>query len=355
MTNENIEVSSVYLNDKEIDSLWASGFPEEELQQEGGESDNSDLTITDEDLFGSEEFSFDSINENEEDVVEPKEAPVEEEEEMSFDDVEDSENPATVIDEDGYEYLDDDKFNDDVEIYVNEEVGYVTQGELKNNYRAVQQLNQDFEESKARLLEIEEKKQGLEDMLLLAKTEIDMELEAYANVNWNKMAKEDPANYADHKEYYETLLHKKNKTVIATERLRMEAAEKEQEALQQKIAESLIILKRDIPNFSREVANEIINHAIKDLGAPEDWAKNQVDAYVMKGWYNSMLRQKGIKELATKTAPKKVRRGRPIASKQSAQTTGRVSDEKRNNITKKLQSGNFDSQDLGDMFNMLED
>jgi len=190
-------------------------------------------------------------------------------------------------------------------------------GELRQAYLDKKAVEEHISTAKGAYEVALAERAAAEEALSLSKLEADLELEVYANMkegDWREMARTRPQDYAEHKEYYDRMVAKRSKVSSQLEALNQRKQEQQQEERNQQIQQSLSVLQDRIPGFSKEVADEIVSHAINDLGAPESIAET-IDPFVIIALHNSLQRKKGIQEAATKIRRKS--KSAPVSQKKT--------------------------------------
>ena len=262
---------------------------------------------------------LDELNGDSSDAFEEEEEHTEEEADESeeeSDTEEESEESETDEDDDGLEDQEEEELEigDDYLIAL-EDGTEATFKEMKEYYNTRSEIKKHVDVAKEAYEAAVAKQTEVEDALTLSKLEAEMELETYADMtsaDWREMARTRPQDYAEHKEYYDRMTSKRNQVEKHLNTLQEMKEEKEQEAHQARIQESITILEQKIPGFDKELVDNIVSHAINDLGAPESIA-DTVDPYVILAFYNSFKLHKGVREAATKIK-RKVKTA-PLSSK----------------------------------------
>lgn len=243
---------------------------------------------------------------------EEQEAEPEEQEEETEESEEESESDEGVSEED-VEFEDID-LDDDTIIFVEQSDGTeleVNFADLKASFRSNQILEQMSNDIKQRYEKLQLDEADQEDFRELAVLEADVEIETMgydkmSETDWRKMSREDPAAYAQHRPYFESLVAKKEKLRSRMEENNKAKVEREREETVKYANEQEAIILREIPNADIDLVQEVYSHALNKLHAPESVRNTVVPAHTFIGWYYSMLRDKEINGAARTLNTKRV-------------------------------------------------
>lgn len=343
----NIEMNDMYIEDlgdvfSQLDNEDAI-IPEETAAVDAANSEDNDLFD-----LGIDESHFD-FEDIEEDGEEPateeadEEDYEESEEDEEYEEVE--EGAAEVTDEDGEE-VDFEEYDvtlpDGSMVKLNEAIaGYRSAAELAEERAAFEQERAAFNSQS----------QDIKSLLELAKLEAQRVVDDYADFDFVGLAKEDPQAYVENREFldrYKARLKEINSEMVHIKEA--EEAEKVAESQRQAAAANAVLAK-EIPGWNKELYTELMRYG-HSIGMTEEFVTTCTDAGIFKALYKAKQLDQGkqvvkakIKKIGT---PKKV-------VKPTAKATKPVTNGKKAVLKKRIESGNFDQQDLGNMFDMLED
>lgn len=247
--------------------------------------------------------------------------------------VEEDSDEEAVDEQVAQEEVEDDEDYDEEVIEIGEDAMIpigdteVSFADLKAAYKTKEEIEGHINIAKNEYEKAVAAKKDMEDALMLSKLEAEVELETYAGMtqaDWREMARTRPEDYAEHKEYFDRMMNKRNLVENHLREMNEEKAAREAEAQQAQVQESIKFLREKIPGFNRELADEIISHAVNDLGAPESIA-DTTDPFTILAMYNSLKMHKGIREAATKIRRKVA--STPISQKRARVTSAPASAE----------------------------
>lgn len=238
-------------------------------------------------------------------------------------------------DEDDEEDVDEDEDEDDDEEYEEDivDVDFDTIITLPNGEQiSIEDLHKGFaksdeikkreEELESRQTDYDSKFKDIDKMLDTAKLEADRVLEDFKGFDWQKLATEDPKEFANTKLFVEKYVARSKEIKEAQEARSAEKAEQEQQELQMKAKACVDILKTDIPEWNSDLYGEILQHAVDKLGMEADAAKGLVDPSTIKAIYRSLQLDKGTTKAKAKLkrvgSPKKVAKS---GAKKASKTT----------------------------------
>lgn len=338
-----IDMNDMYIEDMDV----FSKLDDAEVPAEVAAIDEANAG-DDMDLFGEEGFGFDQIDESEEPAEnEEAEEEIEEdaEEESEEETYEEELEDTEVLDEDGEE-VDFEEYDvslpDGTTVKLNEAIA---------GYRSAQQLAEEreaFEEEKA---QFQVTNSDIRNKLELAKLEAQKVIEDYEDFDWQALVKEDPQAYVENREFLDRYKSRMKEITKEMESIREAEAEQEREQFKASANKANETLAKSIPGWNKDLYISLMQYGV-ELGMTEEYVTNLTDAGVFMALYKAKTLDNGKQVVKAKIkklgGPKKVAKPTPKVSKSAANP-------KKTAIAKKLQNGNFDSQDLGDMFSMLED
>lgn len=177
-------------------------------------------------------------------------------------------------------------------------LGYLRQSDYTRKTQAV------AEQRKA----AEEERQYYASTLNTLLTAVGADLQRWQNVDWERAAAENPAQYQQAKAAYEHTLGLFNGVKGQTEDFVTRAQQAQQAALDAQAKESITVLKTSIPGWNNDLYAQIGDFAVSELGFSPDEFNNIADHRAIRSIYEAMQYRKG-KSVATektiKVAPKK--------------------------------------------------
>lgn len=345
MDEMNIDLNGMYIEDMgasfdQLDDLGDTASSSvSEVNAMGQES------VEAEDLIDEDsDFGFDDIDEDEGAGHEVDEEEAEDDEEEYEEDYEEGE--TAVVDEDGEEV-------DFEEYEVTLPSGDVVKlNEAIQGYRGAQELAElraEFEEERAQFTE---QSKDVGRLLELAKLEAERVIDDYQDFDWATLSREDPQAYVENREFLDRYRARHKEILKEYDRVKEEAAANEALATKEKARAANDVLSRDIPGWNQDLYVELMRFGVGNLGMSEEFVTTSLDAGLFKALYQARQLAEGKEVVKAKIkkmggSPKKVVKAAPKAAAQV--------DNKKAIIKKRLQSGSFDSNDLGAAFGMLED
>ena len=341
----NIEMNDMYIEDMgdifgQLDSEDTVVTPEAAAIEDIDDNDLSDLGIDESD------FDFDTIDEDGDDVESEEESDEEAEEfEEDEDGVEYEDGDAEITDEDGDE-VDFEEY--DVTL---PDGSMVKLNKAIEGYRSATALAEEraaFEEERAAF---EGTSKDVKSLLELAQLEAQKVVEDYSDFDFVSLAKEDPSAYVENREFLDR--YKSRLKEINSEMVKLKEAEAAEAATAQgqKAAETNTILSKEIPGWNKELYTELMKYG-HSIGMTEDFITTCVDPGIFKALYKAKQLDQGKQVVKAKIkkigSPKKVVKAVAKSSKPAGNTKKAV-------LKKRMETGSFDQQDLGNMFDMLED
>lgn len=290
-------------------------------------------------------FDFSMIQDDESEVVEAEEeevveeAEVEEEEEAEEEAEEDGE--AVMTDEDGEE-VDYEEY--EISLPSGEEVKLA---QLVQGYKDAEALSAEKEQFETLKSDFEVKSANVASMMEMALLESQQAVDSYSDYDWAKIAKDDPQEYAEHREYFEHHRRRVKDVEKAYNEVKEAKATEEKNAMDKRIIEANIVLARDVPGWNKEMYNELCNYAL-EAGFDRDYILESVSPAFFKMLHKNMAVEKGVQKVTAKVkkigAPKKVIKNNASKPKPSKEA------ERDMQVKKAMKSGN-----PADMFQFLVD
>lgn len=300
----------------------------------------------------AEEEVKEDIEDVEDDIAEDEDEYEEYDEETAFgkamkgnDDEDEDEDDEDLEGDEDEEDLDDEdeEYEEDIVDVDFDTVITLPNGEqisiedLHKGYAKADEIKKREEELESRQTDYDSKFADIDKMLETAKLEADRVLEDFKGFDWQKLASEDPKEFANTKLFVEKYVARSKEIKEAQETRATQKAEQEQQELQLKAKACVDILKTDIPEWNGDLYGEILQHAVDKLGMDADAAKNMVDPSTIKAIYHSLQLSKGTTKAKAKLkrvgSPKKVSKA---GSKKTVKTTkansGYVTDDQEFNF-----------------------
>lgn len=229
----------------------------------------------------------------------------------------------------------------DSEIQIGEE--FISVNDLIRNRMDAEEIKTQREEIEAKVKAYDEKEATVVGVLEKAKLECDKVIEDYKEFDWKKMAQEDPKAYAEHREFLEAYLARKEEIDedYATAVKAKEA--KELEVKQAAANDCLTLLKKDIPNWNEDLYQNIMGYAIEKLGMSQDFVTASMDAGFFKTVYGVMKRDSDLKTAVTKVRNKAVKK----VAKSSGGTASKKAAVKKSSNKVSASAAGVSSHDAG--------
>lgn len=269
----------------------------------------SDLVIdTGMDMVTPFDFSMikDEPAEIEEEVVveeEVEEAEEEEVEEAEAEEEVEDDGEAVMTDEDGEE-VDYEEY--EISLPSGEEVKLA---QLVQGYKDAEALSAEKTQFESLRAEFETKSANVASMMEMALLESQQAVDSYSDYDWGKIAKDDPQEYAEHREYFEHHRRRVKDVQKAYDEVKEAKATEEKNAMDKRIIEANIVLARDVPGWNKEMYNELCNYAL-EAGFDRDYILESVSPAFFKMLHKNMAVEKGVQKVTAKVkklgAPKKV-------------------------------------------------
>lgn len=330
MSDMNIDLNDMYIEDADMSfEQLEDGFSDEQIEE---------ASLGAEDV-GAEDL-VDDLEEYEDEEVEEEE--VEEDEEEGEEVAEEE-----IIEEDDEEEVDFEEY--DVTLPSGETIKL---HEAIQGYRSAQELAAAKEAFEAEKQSYEQSNTAIKKMLDLAKLEADRVIEDYADFDWATLSREDPQAYVENREFLDKYKARRKEIAAEMDHIEQKLITEKQEAVRVKAAEANTILTRDIPGWNKEMYVDLMTYAVKELGMDEQMVTDSVDAGFFKAI--NMARQLAQGKQAVKAKIKRVNSSPKKVVKPAAKVVKPVNTKKAV-VNKKLETGQYDESDIGDMFSMLED
>ena len=255
-----------------------------------------------------EEVETEEVETETEEVEESEEESEESEEEAEEQEVETDGEDAEEIDEVDYEGY-------EITLPSGESV---ILSDVVNGYKAAEALKAEREEFEAVKTDFEEKSVHVGKMLQLAKLEAERVIEDYKDFDWVSLSKEDPAAYADNREFLDRYKERYEEIHEAVEALEKEKAEAEKKEYETKAREAVAVLTRDVPGWGPDLYKSLMEFAVENGASMEDM-KSCVDPVTFKILHKAMQFEKGKQTVKAKVkkigSPKKVVKAAPAKPK----------------------------------------
>lgn len=290
----------------------------------GEDAPKEDITedvndVEDEDIADDENEEYD------EDTAFRKAMGEDDEDEDSDEDSEDDEEDADSDEEDDDEDYEEDVVDVDFDTVITLPNGeQISIEDLHQGFAKSTEIKKREEELESRQTEYDTKFQDIDNMLDTAKLEADRVLEDFKGFDWQKLASEDPKEFANTKMFVEKYVARSKEIKEAQATRAAQKEETEQQELALKAKACVDVLKTDIPEWNSTLYGEILQHAVDKLGMDADAAKGLVDPSTIKAIYRSLQLDKGTTKAKAKLkrvgSPKKV--AKAGAKKASKPTKG---------------------------------
>ena len=162
-------------------------------------------------------------------------------------------------------------------------------------------LQEELEEEKATFTEL---KQSAEKRIALSKLEAERVLEEFRGFDWQKLARENPEEFANTKLFVEKYAERKNE--IEAEYARIEQEKEAAKAAELKVSAKACLekLTQDIPAWNQSLYSEILAHGVEELGIEKDFLLSCTDPGVIKALYGSLRMKKGADSVKAKVTKK---------------------------------------------------
>lgn len=225
-------------------------------------------------------------------------------EEDDEDDEEDSEDGDEESDEESEEGSEEEVEQEPVELDIDTVITLpsgeeISIEDLAQKYKDAATLEQEKERLALEKEEFSSSVSSLEHSLELSKLEAQRVLDDFDGFDWQKLAQEDPKEFANTKLFVENYAKRKAEIEKAQTQLESQRAHEKEVELQAKAQDCVKVLERDLPEWNQDVYQQVVNHAV-ELGMSQDAALTLTDAGVIKALYNSMALSKGKESVKNK-------------------------------------------------------
>lgn len=218
--------------------------------------------------------------------------------------------------------------------------------ELQNGYAEQTAVQEQRAQVMDMLSKFEAAKAESSKMMELSLLECDKALQAYATVDLKRMIKENPAEFARHHEYIEATKAKRAELVQELQIQEERNKQAEYEQYVQQCTACRQVLEHDIPEWSNELYQELMQFAVDSGVSEEDIVKENRPSF-FKMAYKAMKYEKG-ESLAKKAKVKRV--GAPSAVVSSSST--KKSDSLKERKLAAYKQGKLSNADV---FSLIED
>ncbi|MFX0614051.1 hypothetical protein ABEL47_01645 [Escherichia coli] len=225
----------------------------------------------------------------------------------------------------------------------------VTIQEMANSYYDNATINDRLSHVAQEEERIKQSRATLAEDLALVRFETDYLLSEYDNLDWFELGQTDPVAYRDHKMHYDDLQAKKRNVLAAYEKAEANKQASKDAQFAKDAQQTLKTLKATIPNWSDRLYEEMLQHAVYDLGWSEEDATKEIRLPVIKGLLNSLSLTKGQQQYKAKLqrVTGATRSINPGANKQG----NAVEEESKRNIAAKFAKGLISNEEA---FKFLE-
>ena len=318
--------------------------------------DAAEPEVTEEGEEGSEDTSQEPMsefqklmNEDNEGSSDKDEEEDDSEEESDEDDSEDEDEDDEDLEEDDSEEEEDSEEDSggvdvDFDTVITLPNGMeLTIEELTNGYKSgkeIQEHNDTFEAEKAELATV---KADATKRIELSKLEAEKVIEEFRGFDWQKLANENPEQFANTKLFVEKYIERKAE--IESEFIKIEAEKEKEKATEYKESIRVCVanLQETMPEWNQQLYVEILKHGVLDLGIDEEWMKQCTDPGVIKAVHTS-LKSKNSAESVKAKVTKKVKA--PVKTAKSTK--------KEVKVTKKTSAKTYNPQNENDEFSFFK-
>lgn len=262
-------------------------------------------------IFGDEddvEEDYESDEESDDDDFDPSET------EDDSDEDSDEEEEST---EESEEEVDFGELEIDMEseIQIGEE--FVTLNDLIKNRLSTEALQEKESEVTELKEELTAKEAVVVTTLEKAMLECDKVIEDYKTFDWKKLAVDDPAAYAQHREFLEAYLARKDEIEEDYESAKKLESEKLESAKQEASVKAVKVLTAEIPGWNDKLYGQLMGYAIENLGMQETFVTESIDPGFFKAVHALMKRDKDLSAAVAKVRKPMVKK---VAKSKSATT-----------------------------------
>ena len=183
--------------------------------------------------------------------------------------------------------------------------------ELRDGYLAGTEVTSLKEEAEELRTKYDEQYSTLKDKLELSILECDRVIEDYSDYDWEEVAKESPEEYAENAQFLKRYKARRNELEKAYKTEKKSQEERVAAETQESAVACLQTLQKDIPEWSNDLYQQLMEHAVNEFGIAQDLVLNLTDPGAFKLLHNSYKATTGRKSAAVKIkkaaqSPKKV-------------------------------------------------
>jgi hypothetical protein len=131
---------------------------------------------------------------------------------------------------------------------------------------------------------------------LAAVHSIDQQIHQFQQVDWQRLSDDDPVQAQKLWMQYTQLKDSRQQMVGQVQQMERQRAFEAQQATAKRIEEGNAILKRDIPNWSPEIAKQVSDYAAKEFGFQPQELANVNDPRVVKLIHSAMVGAQLVKK-----------------------------------------------------------
>lgn len=287
-----------------LNAIGAEAAPAGKADEEYEEHDMS--MFGEDDVEENEDFSEDDDDQFDPDAFEDEDEDSDEEEES-----EEAEEGEEELEEDvDFGELEIDM---DSEIQIGEE--FVTINDLIKNRLTTEALVEKEEELNEIYEDLTSKTEAVTTTLEKAILECDKVIEDYKTFDWKKLAAEDPSAYAQHREFLEAYLARKDEIEVEYTKAKDMDAERATAARNEQAVHAVRVLTTEIPGWDEALYGQLMGYAIENLGMDKTFVTESMDVGFFKTVHNVMKRDKELNAAVAKVRKPMVKK---VASSKSA-------------------------------------
>lgn len=132
---------------------------------------------------------------------------------------------------------------------------------------------------------------------------IDKQLQQYAQIDWNRLSDEDPVQAMKLDRQMRELQAQRGQLAHnVTQKQQQQTLVRQQESAKS-IQEGLAVLERDIKGWSPEVAKQVVNYAVQNLGAKQESVAAITDPGLIKAIHKAQMYDQLVAKQVTKPKP----------------------------------------------------
>lgn len=157
--------------------------------------------------------------------------------------------------------------------------GYMMQADYTQKTQSVaeqrKEAEQIAEQAKVQRQQLEQSTQAVQQNLqqYAVLSNLDSQLNEYANVDWNALNAQDPDAARNHQFHYMQLKEQRDRAYNDIQARERQALQQQQTHIAKRLEESRSVLSREIEGFTPELERQLIDHAVKS-GAAQQVATN---------------------------------------------------------------------------------